>query len=335
MYKMKRKLYITAVLICFLLVPLYGLEKYKFIVSQDGTGDFTTIQAAVDACKAFPDSTVTIYIKNGVYREKVNIPSCNTRLALIGENKEKTIISYNDYFDKIGRGRNSTFYTYTLRVEADDFYAENLTVENTAGPVGQAVALHVEGNRCSFKNCRILGNQDTLYAAGEGNRQYFSSCYIEGTTDFIFGASTALFEACMIHSKSDSYITAASTPLNVPFGFVFMQCEITADMGVSKVYLGRPWRDYARVVFLNCNLGPHILQEGWSNWDKTTRDKTAYFAEYNNTGSGANVAKRINWSHQLKPNEALIYTRENILSPVLIHAPDGNSFNGKIMNNAN
>ncbi len=311
---MKRKLFLSVLVLCFLSVPLFGLEKYNYVVSLDGSGDFTSIQAAIDASKAFPDSVVTIYIKNGLYHEKIKVPACNTRLALIGESKEKTIISYNDYFDKIGRGRNSTFYTYTLQVEADDFYAGNLTIENTAGCVGQAVALHVEGNRCMFKNCRIIGNQDTLYAAGEGNRHYFKSCYIEGTTDFIFGASTALFEECIIHSKSDSYITAASTPFNVSFGFVFIQCKITADDGVSKVYLGRPWRDYAKVVFLNCSLGQHILPEGWSNWDNTQRDKTAYFAEYKNTGSGANAAERISWSHQLKTNEALKYTRDNILA---------------------
>ena len=229
---------------------------------------------------------------------------------------DKTVISFDDYFNKINRGRNSTFYTYTLMVEADDFYAENLTIENTAGPVGQAVALH-EGDRCVFRNCKFLGNQDTLYTAGQNSRQYFADCYIEGTTDFIFGAATALFDRCTICSKADSYITAASTPKGKPYGYVFRTCKLIAKEGVNKVYLGRPWRDYAKVVYLNCELGDQILSKGWSNWDNTSRDKTAYFAEFGNTGPGADSEQRIDWSHILTQAEASEYTTENILTPVL------------------
>jgi pectinesterase len=316
-----RYLWIMGTFMFLLSMHLSGQEKYELTVAQDGSGDYITIQAAIDACKAFPDSRVKVFIKNGIYHEKVKIPACNSKLSLIGENKEKTIISYNDYFDKINRGRNSTFYTYTLMVEADDFYADNLTIENTAGPVGQAVALHVEGNRCVFKNCNILGNQDTLYAAGNYSRQYFVDCYIEGTTDFIFGAATALFEHCTIFSKNDSYITAASTPKGKIFGFVFMNCKLSAAEGVKKVYLGRPWRDYAKVVFMNCELGPHILPDGWSNWDKTSRDKTAFYAEYRNNGPGSDTEKRIIWSHQLSKKESVLYTRDNILAPVQLEEP--------------
>jgi pectinesterase len=297
-------------------------DKYEFTVAQDGSGDFITIQAAIDACKAFPDSMVTVFIKNGVYHEKIKIPACNTRLSLVGESAEKTIITWDDYFNKVNRGRNSTFYTYTLMVEADDFYAENLTIENTAGPVGQAVALHVEGDRCAFHNCRILGNQDTLYTAGQNSRQFFKDCYIEGTTDFIFGAATVLFEGCIICSKSDSYITAASTPTGKPFGYVFTRCKLMPKEGISKVYLGRPWRDYARTVFLDCEMGPHILPAGWSNWGGTARDKTAYYAEYGNTGPGATTTGRVAWSHQLTKRQAKEYTIENILKPVFYGGPD-------------
>lgn len=295
--------------------PLEAQDKSSITVAQDGSGDFTTIQAAIDACKAFPDFRITVFIKNGIYHEKIRIPACNPRISLVGENKEKTIISYNDYFNKINRGRNSTFYTYSLLVEADDFYAENLTIENTAGPVGQAVALHVEGNRCAFRNCAILGNQDTLYAAGENSRQYFTDCFIEGTTDFIFGAATALFENCIIYSKSDSYVTAASTNRGKAFGFVFIGCRLTAAEGVKKVYLGRPWRDYARVAFIKCELGAHICPEGWSNWDKTNRDKTAYFTEFGNTGPGSVTDNRVAWSHLLTNKEASRYIPKNILAP--------------------
>lgn len=284
-------------------------------MSQDGSGDFTTIQTAIDAAKAFPDMRVTIFIKNGIYREKVTVPSCNTRLSLIGESMTGTIITWDDHFKKMERGRNSTFYTWTLKVEADDFMAENLTIENNAGPVGQAVALHVEGDRCLFRNCRIVGNQDTLYAAGNDSRQYFQECTIEGTTDFIFGAATALFEECILRSKSNSYITAASTPDGKSYGYVFLRCRLTADEGVTQVYLGRPWRDFARTVFLQCEMGSHIVPEGWSNWSGTARDKTVFYAEYRNTGLGAASAGRIPWSRQLTKREARSYTPEKILAP--------------------
>jgi len=153
-----------------------------------------------------------------------------------------------------------------------------------------------------------------LYAAGEGNRQYFRNCFISGTTDFIFGESTALFENCTLYSKSNSYITAASTPKDKSFGYVFMNCKLTADPNIDKVFLGRPWRDFARVVFLNCEMGNHILSEGWSNWSGTGRDKTAYYAEYGNTGPGANTAKRVSWAKILTKKEAKKYTIGNIFN---------------------
>ncbi|MGB8489988.1 MAG: pectinesterase family protein, partial [Bacteroidales bacterium] len=291
-------------LLCYFLdIQLPAQEKYELTVARDGSGDYTTIQAAVDACKAFPDSRVTVFIRNGIYHEKVLIPACNTKLSLIGESREKTVISYNDYFDKVARGRNSTFYTYTLMVEADDFCAANLTIENTAGPVGQAVALHVSGNRCAIRNCNILGNQDTLYATGENSRQYFTGCLIEGTTDFIFGSATGVFDKCTIRSKADSYITAASTTEGKNWGFVFIDCKLIAAEGVEKVYLGRPWRDFAKVAFIRCDMGEHILPQGWSNWAGTARERTAFFAEYNNTGAGYAPEKRVRWSHQLSPEE--------------------------------
>jgi len=286
--------------------------KHKMTVAKDGSGDFTSIQAAVDASKSFPYKRITIYIKNGVYHEKVKVHSWNPKISFIGESKEKTIITNDDYFDKIDRGRNSTFFTYTLRVNANDFHAENLTIQNTAGPVGQAVALHVEGDRATFTNCRILGNQDTIYLAGEGARQYFKDCYIEGTTDFIFGQATAVFEDCEIHSKENSYLTAASTPENQSFGFVFKDCKLTAASDVTKVYLGRPWRKYAKVVYLNCWLGDHIRPKGWDNWSDPANEKTAFYAEYNSGGPGAAPQKRVDWSHQLTKQQAKKYSLQNI-----------------------
>lgn len=287
--------------------------QYKMVVAQDGSGDYTTIQSAIDATKAFPDKRITIHIKNGIYREKVHIPAWNNKLSLFGEDAEKTIITYDDFFKKIDRGRNSTFMTYTVLVEADDFYAENLTIENTAGKVGQAVALHVEGNRCVFNKCQILGDQDTLYIDGEQSNQYFTQCLIAGTTDFIFGGSTALFSQCTINSKSNSYITAASTYEGKAFGLVFMDCELVANPEAKKVYLGRPWRNYAQTVFIRCNMGEHIRPEGWHNWRKEEAETTAFYAEFANTGSSADVTNRVAWSHQLKKKQAKKYTSVNIL----------------------
>lgn len=308
-------------IICIFLVMLIAFSgvkaqndiQYEIIVAQDGSGNFTKIQDAIDATKAFPDKRITIFIKNGTYKEKVRVPSWNNLLSLIGEDAEKTIITFDDYFDKIGRGRNSTFMTYTLLVEADDFYAENLTVENSAGEVGQAVALHVEGDRCVFKNCNFPGNQDTLYLNGEKNNQFFTGCKIEGTTDFIFGSATAVFTHCEIISKKDSYITAASTTSGKAFGFVFLNCVLSAKNNATNVFLGRPWRNHAKTVFINCDLGNHIKPEGWHNWGKTDAETTVFYAEYQNTGAGAKTENRVSWSHQLTSQEVQNYTFAKIL----------------------
>lgn len=291
-------------------------DEFNMVVAQDGSGDYTSIQEAIDNTKSFPYQRITIFIKNGIYYEKIKVHEWNSNLSLIGESKEKTIITYDDYFNKMNLGRNSTFYTYTLLVEGDDFKASNLTIQNTAGEVGQAVALSVFSNRAVISNCNLLGNQDTLYVSGEGKRQYFKDCYIEGTTDFIFGKATVLFENCIIHSKKKSYITAAATPEGVPFGFVFKNCKLTADDNISDVYLGRPWRIYAKTVFINCEMGSHIKPEGWHNWSKPEAEITSFYAEYNCTGVGFQPKKRVLWSHQLKKSQAKKYTIHQILGGV-------------------
>jgi len=288
-------------------------DEFNIVVDKNGSGDFTTIQEAINAAKAFPSERITIFVKNGVYYEKVKIHSWNPYISLIGESREKTIISYDDYFNKINIGRNSTFYTYTVLVEGNDFIAKNLTIQNTSGPVGQAVALNVNANRVIISNCSLLGNQDTLYTSGEGTKNYFNNCYIEGTTDFIFGDATVLFENCIINSKSNSYVTAASTPQNTEFGYVFKNCKLTADENVNEVYLGRPWRIYAKTVYINCEMGKHIKPEGWHNWSKPEAEKTAFYAEFNCSGEGFQPTKRTTWSHQLKKSEAKKYTIENCM----------------------
>ncbi|HMC01669.1 MAG TPA: pectate lyase [Flavobacteriaceae bacterium] len=287
-------------------------DPYNVIVSKDGSGDYTSIQEAINGAKSFPYERVNINIKNGVYYEKIKVHEWNTNISLIGESKEKTIITYDDYFGKMNMGRNSTFYTYTLLVEADDFYATNLTIQNTSGEVGQAVALSVFSDKVYINNCNILGNQDTLYASGKG-RQYFKDCYIEGTTDFIFGNATALFENCQIHSKKNSYITAASTPEDSEFGYVFKDCNLTADEDVIEVYLGRPWRIYAKTVFMNCQMEKHILPVGWHNWSKPEAEKTTFYAEFQNRGEGFQPQERASWSYQLDTDEVEKYTIKNIL----------------------
>lgn len=285
--------------------------KYVFTVAKDGTGDYKYIQDAIDAMRVFPLAPITLYIKNGVYNEKIELPATNTDVTFIGESVDKTIIVFNDYS---GRGKLNTFNSFTAKIAGNRFRAENITFANSAGPVGQAVALHVEADQAIFVNCRFLGNQDTIYAGGETSRQLFVNCYIEGTTDFIFGPATAVFQNCEIHSKSNSFITAASTTQGKKFGFVFIDCKLTADSGITKVHLGRPWRGWSKVVFLRCTLGKHILPEGWDNWSNPANEQTAYYAEYKNSGAGAGVSNRVKWSHQLTDKEAANYSLTNIFA---------------------
>ena len=279
------------------------------VVSRDGTGNFRTLQEAIESARAFMDYTVTIYVKNGVYKEKVIVPSWVENIDIIGEDRDKTIITYDDHanINKMG-----TFRTYTVKVEGSDITFKNLTIENNAAQLGQAVALHTEGDRLKFINCRILGNQDTIYTGAKFTRLYFKDCYIDGTTDFIFGPSTALFEDCIIHSKRNSYVTAASTPKEAKYGYVFKHCKLTAEPGVDKVYLGRPWRPYAYTLFIECELGKHIVLAGWHNWGKQSNEETARYMEYKSTGEGANASERVAWSKQLTKKEAEAVTVDAI-----------------------
>ena len=279
------------------------------VVSRDGTGNFRTLQEAIESARAFMDYTVTIYVKNGVYKEKVIVPSWVENIDIIGEDRDKTIITYDDHanINKMG-----TFRTYTVKVEGSDITFKNLTIENNAAQLGQAVALHTEGDRLKFINCRILGNQDTIYTGAKFTRLYFKDCYIDGTTDFIFGPSTALFEDCIIRSKRNSYVTAASTPKEAKYGYVFKHCKLTAEPGVDKVYLGRPWRPYAYTLFIECELGKHIVSAGWHNWGKQSNEETARYMEYKNIGEGANASERVAWSKQLTKKEAEAVTVDAI-----------------------
>ncbi|MEP4534710.1 MAG: pectinesterase family protein [Cyclobacteriaceae bacterium] len=290
----------------------YGQYATEITVSKNGDGDFESIQEAIYATKTFPDKHVTIYIKNGVYKEKVSVFSWNTNLSIIGEDRDSTIITWNDHFKKINLGRNSTFHTYTFQVDANDVTIENLTIENTAGRVGQAIALHVDGDRVIIKNCSLKGNQDTIYAGGENNRHYFKDCYVEGTVDFIFGGATAVFDSCEIKSLANGYITAASTPQSVDYGFVFFNCKLTGHNEATRVLLGRPWRPYAKTAFISCEIGSHIESRGWNNWGSTEKEKTVCYAEYANIGSGASIKNRVSWAKQLTKKEASAYNLKEI-----------------------
>jgi pectinesterase len=301
-------------------------KVYKEIfVAQDGSGDFKSIQEAVNAVRDLGAIQVPIHIKKGIYHEKLVIPSWKTHISLIGEDKENTIITNDDYSgkpvpggkDAFGRDKFSTYTSYTVLVAGSNFVAENLTIINSAGRVGQAVALHIEGDRCVVRNCKLLGNQDTLYTATATSRELFQDCYIEGTTDFLFGEATVVFQRCIIKSLVNSYITAAATTSLQKYGYVLMNCKLIADESINKVYLGRPWRSFAKTIFLNTEMGAHIIPQGWDPWKGDSmfpdKEKTAYYAEYKNTGPGANSKTRVNWSHQLTDQEAKQYTIKNIL----------------------
>jgi len=285
--------------------------KYVFTVAKDGTGEYSSIQDAIDAMRVYPLSQITLYIKNGVYNEKIELPATNTDVRFIGENVDSTIISWNDYS---GKGKHTTFTSYTAKISGNRFQAENITFSNTAGPVGQALALYVDADNAYFLNCKFLGNQDTIFAAGEDARQLFENCYIEGTTDFIFGPATAYFLSCRIRCKSNSFITAANTAQAKRYGFVFRNCTITADSGVNKLFLGRPWRQYAKTVFLECELPAAIHPAGWDNWNNPENEWFVFYAEYKNKGAGANITGRVKWSKQLSKKDARLYEVQKVLS---------------------
>ena len=275
--------------------------KRDIVVASDGTGDYRTLTEAMEGIRAFMDYRVTVHVKNGVYREKWVVPSWLENVEIVGEDVEKTIITYDDHAKINNMG---TFRTYTVQVEGNGITFRNLTIENNAPQLGQAVALHTEGDRLMFVNCRFWGNQDTVYTGAAGTCLYFKDCYIEGTTDFIFGPSTALFNRCTIYSKRNSYITAASTPKDIPVGYVFVDCQLQAAPGVDKVYLGRPWRPYAATAFIRCELGSHICPAGWDNWRNPANEQTARYAEFGNTGEGASTEGRVSWIKILDEVEA-------------------------------
>jgi len=300
------------------------------VVAQDGTGDFATVQAAINAAPANQTAPYIIYIKNGKYKEKVSIPSNKPFIHLVGESVANTIITWDDYSGKVVNGVTlGTSNSATITISASDCMAMNLTFENSTGYTGdgpQALAINVAGDRCAFKNCRFVGGQDTVLANGDGKRQYFKNCYIDGNTDFIFGSSTVVFDSCVVYPRdrvdgsAGGYITAANTPPGQAYGYVFRNCKITVNRGVTKYTLGRPWQNDAntadaakknnKVVFLNTTMGNSIKPEGWSVWDAGTNTSLINYAEYrsrNFDSSLVDVSQRVSWSMQLNSKDAATY----------------------------
>ncbi len=279
----------------------------KMIVAKDGTGNFKTVTAAIAAVPLHNKRSITIHLEPGSYFEKIYIDSLQPHITLIGEDANTTLITYNDHTGKISASGNTidTRTSYTIKIDADNFTARNLSFVNDAGfTAGQAVALEINGDKAVFDRCRFTGFQDVLFPNREQSRQYFYKCYIEGTTDFIFGASTAWFEKCTIYSKKNSHITAASTPQHQAFGYIFNACKIYADDTLRSVSLGRPWRPYASVIFMNTYLPAQLRPEGWSNWNNTNHYKTARYSEYKNYGPGFIPSARLPWARQISNAEA-------------------------------
>lgn len=309
------------------------LRYYHFVVSPDGHGDFKTVQEAIDACPDYSHKEITrILVKAGTYKEMVSIPHTKFRLYIKGEGADKTLLTYDKYAKALWPGRDiavgtsgsASIYIHASYITFEDITFEDIAFENSAGEgkeIGQAVAVFTDGDFLFFNRCRFLGNQDTLYTYGRFGkfggikRNYFKDCYIEGTTDFIFGTSIAYFEGCTIHSKKNSYVTAASTLQGQKYGYVFKDCKLTAAPGIDKCYLGRPWGAYAKTVFINCELGKHILADGWHDWEKEGKPNTkknSFYAEYGNYGPGAE-GPRVKWAHKLKARDLKNYTFEKVM----------------------
>ncbi|HWA85016.1 MAG TPA: pectinesterase family protein [Opitutus sp.] len=286
------------------------------VVALDGSGQFTSLQDAISAAPMRTDPAAprwVILVKPGTYHERIYVQRERGHMLIHGEDAAKTIITFGLHANLPGPDGKpiSTFRTPTLQIDGDGMIWENLTIANSAGPVGQALALRADGDRLIFRHCRFLGWQDTILL--NRGRDYFDNCYIEGHVDFIFGGATAFFDRCRIHCLRDGYITAASTPKGQRFGFVFAGCTIDAADGV-KTYLGRPWRGFARTIFLRTEMSAAVRPAGWHDWDKPRAEKTTYYAEFENTGPGANPAARAAWSHPLRIDQAAQLTPSGVLA---------------------
>jgi pectinesterase len=288
----------------------------ELTVAADGSGQFKSVQEAVDRAPSHSHERFVIHIKPGIYKERVTVPPEKTFLTLRGDDAKTTVITFDVHPAPTG-GPNGraliTFDTPTVFIQANDFTAENITFENSAGRQGQALALTIMSDRGVFRYCRFLGFQDTLLA--QAGRQYFDHCYIQGATDFIFGGSTAVFDNCEIHVTANGYITAPNTPQDQKFGYVFLHSKITGEPN-ALTYLSRPWRGYAGTVFLNTEMSSAVRPVGWNNWNDPAKEKTARYGEYGSTGPGGDTGARVVWAHLLTDAEAKTYSIENVLGGI-------------------
>jgi pectinesterase len=290
--------------------------KPDAIVAPDGSGDYTSVQDAISSAPMQTDPAGhrwIILVKPGTYHERIYVQRERGHMTVIGEDAATTIITFSLHANLTGPDGKpiGTFRTPTLQIDGDGMSWENITVANSAGPVGQALALRVDGDRVSFRHCRFLGWQDTILV--DRGRQYFADCTIEGHVDFIFGGATTYFDRCHIRCVGDGYISAASTPKGQAHGFVFADCDITGAPGV-KTWLGRPWREFARTVFLRTTMSEVIRPAGWNDWDKPGAHATTFYAEFDSRGPGADPAHRAAWAKPLTPAAAAALTPQNVLA---------------------
>lgn len=305
--------------------PRISEDAYDAVVANDVSANYTNLQAAIDAAPENGSKPFRILVRRGVYQGQFIVPKEKTHIHLIGEDLTNSVLTYALNVTETNGETNLKYKGTGVVVLADDFRAEKMTFQNTSGDHGQALALRVDGDRAVFKDCRMLGWQDTLMI--NQHRDYFTNCYVEGRVDFIYGSATAVFDRCEIHSKNGGHVTAANTPQDRPFGLVFLNCKLTGDphpwigpdgvpantRSAPMADLGRPWRPYASVTYLNCELGAHIKPEGWNNWRNPTNELTARFDEYNSTGPGANPDRRVKWAKQLTREQAEKISVESVL----------------------
>ena len=322
----QRATYISLVVgACLQATAFAASPQTDAIVAADGSGQYTSLQEAISTAPMKTDPTAprwVIFVKAGTYRERIYVQRERGNIHVIGEDREKTVIVYHQHANITGPDGKpiGTFRTPTVQIDGDGMIWENLTLANDAGrpgprsggpEVSQALALRADGDRLEFRGVRFLGWQDTILV--NRGRHYFVDCYIEGHVDFIFGAATSYFDRCHIHVLADGYITAASTPKDQPHGYVFADCTITGADGV-KTYLGRPWREFARTVFLRTEMSAAVRPGGWHNWNKPGAEQTTFYAEFGSTGPGASDATRVNWARPLTAAEAAALTPAQVLA---------------------
>jgi pectinesterase len=305
--------------------PKISKDVYDVVVANDVSANYTNLQAAINAAPDNGSKPFRILVRRGIYQGQFIVPKEKRHIQLIGEDVTSSVLTYALNVNETNAETNLKYKGTGVVVLADDFRAEKMTFQNTSGDHGQALALRVDGDRAVFKHCRMLGWQDTLMI--NLGRDYFTNCYVEGRVDFIYGSAAAIFDRCEIHSKNGGHVTAANTPQDKPFGLVFLNCGLTGDprpwispAGVPAntnsaptADLGRPWRPYASVTYLNCEMGAHIKPAGWNNWRNPSNELTARFAEYDSAGPGANPDRRVKWAKQLTTLQAEKITVESVL----------------------